>query len=73
MALMVLVISVCRAVLELTIPLMVALLNALITTTSRSPAAWARLKVSVSAWLFHPVQPESLVLNVPSLFAVRPK
>ena len=54
MALMVFVMAACRDGSALTIALAVALLVALMTTTTRSPAVCARLIMSTRFWLFQP-------------------
>src|ERR1700730_13647290 len=73
MALIVLVMAACRDVSEVTIALAVAVLVALITTTTRSPAVCARLIMSTRFWLFQPAQELSLVLKLPSTLTLIPK
>src|ERR1700693_2943054 len=72
-ALIVLVTAAWVALGVVTIELIVALSNALMTTTTRSPAAWAALMVFTRFWLFHPVQPLVVVLMLPSALMSRPK
>src|ERR1700682_1519362 len=73
MALIVFAIAACRDVSELTIELAVAVLVALMTTTTRSPAVCARLIMSTRFWLFQPVHELSVVLKLTSLLTLMPK
>src|SRR2546423_5455192 len=72
-ALIVFAMAACRDGSELTIAFAVALLVALITTTTRSPAVCARLIMSTRFWLFQPAHELSLVLKLPSLLTLMPK
>src|SRR2546428_3795161 len=73
MALIVFAMAAWRDVSELTIELAVAVLVALITTTTRSPTLCARLIMSTRFWLFQPAQELSLVLKLPSGLTLHPR